>query len=122
MRYTLGTDNPKVFVERMSQAIDSFSRMGYNTVVVKNTWIDSKNPYKGINTVVAAPNGLKFEVQYHTKESFEIKEKMHGPYEKTRVMKDKRSKEYLEIEDEMFNLSDSLTVPDNIEEVKSYGK
>lgn len=122
LRYTLGTDNPRMLIKKMNQAFDSFSKLGYNTVVLKNTWVDHNNPYKGINSVVVAPNGQKFEVQYHTKESFEIKERMHGLYEKARRIDDKNSEQYLALQDEMIEMSKALTIPDGIERIESYGK
>ena len=97
--------------------------MGYNTTVLKNTWNSIENPYRGINTTVVAPNGQKFEVQYHTKESFDLKNgEMHELYEKARVIEDDESEEALVLRKEMFRLSKTLTTPKDIERVKSYGK
>ena len=122
IRYTLGTNNPDDLVERMNAAIDELSEMDYNTIRLKNTWNSTLDPYKGINTTVVAPNGQKFEVQYHTKESFEMKEKMHELYEKQRLINDEFSDEYIKLSDEMFRLSNGLQPPKDIERVKSYGK
>ena len=122
VRYTLGTDDAGVLVKGMENAIDELSKLGYNTVTVKNSWEDPLNPYKGINTTVIAPNGQKFEIQYHTKESFEVKEKMHALYEKQRMIEDQFSNEYMKLSDEMFELSNQLSKPSEIERVKSYGK
>ena len=44
---------------------------------------------------------------------------MRGLYEQARVLK-RDSKEYLEIEDKMFELSDKLHVPDNIDDIENY--
>lgn len=121
IRYTYGA-NVDTLVEKTLGSIESLSDMGYNTVKVKNSWLDAKNPYNGINTTVQAPNGQKFEIQYHTQESFDLKNgEMHELYEKQRVISDKKSEEYLELQDEMFALSDKLKVPDRISEVKKYG-
>lgn len=118
IRYTLGSENPDILVERMSVAIAELNEMGYNTIALKNTWNNPKNPYKGINTIVAAPNGQKFEIQYHTRESFETKEKMHKLYEDWRKLEDKTSKEAIKLSKEMTTLSKKLSVPKNIEKVK----
>lgn len=122
VRYTLGTDDAGALVKGMENAIDELSKLGYNTIAVKNSWEDPLNPYKGINTTVIAPNGQKFEIQYHTKESFEVKEKMHALYEKQRMIEDQFSNEYIKLSDEMFELSNRLSEPSEIERVKSYGK
>jgi hypothetical protein len=93
--------------------------LGYNTVKVKNSWLDKDNPYNGINTIIQAPNGQKFELQYHTPESFGLKNgKLHELYEKQRVITDKDSEEYIDLTDKMFELSDKLAMPINIERVK----
>lgn len=122
VRYTLGTDDAGALVKGMENAIDELSKLGYNTIAVKNSWEDPLNPYKGINTTVIAPNGQKFEIQYHTKASFEVKEKMHALYEKQRMIEDQFSNEYIKLSDEMFELSNRLSEPSEIERVKSYGK
>ena len=47
---------------------------------------------------------------------------LHNLYEKQRLIEDRFSEEYLKLDDEMFELSDNLKVPDRIEKVKSYGR
>jgi hypothetical protein len=49
----------------------------------QNTWEDDQ--YKGINSRWREPeSGLLFEVQFHTRASFEAKQKTHGAYERIR--------------------------------------
>lgn len=121
IRYTYGTDSTSLADKTLS-CIDNLENMEYNTVKVKNSWLDKNNPYNGINTTVKAPNGQKFEIQYHTQESFDLKNgKMHELYEKQRVITDKRSVEYIRLQDEMFDLSDALRKPKDVERVKSHG-
>ena len=55
----------------------------------------------GYNTTVIAPNGQKFEVQYHTKESYDTKEQIHKLYEDWRVIEDKTSEEAIMLSKEM---------------------
>ena len=99
--------------------VDEFNKLGYNKIKVKNSWLDDNNPYKGVNTTVQSPNGQKFEVQYHTSESFALKNgKMHELYEKQRGIKNKHSSEYLALKKEMFELSKSLNIPKDIERIK----
>lgn len=117
VRYTL-TASSKTLADKTLNSIDAFARSGYNTVEVKNTWLNSMNPYKGINTTVTAPNGQKFEMQYHTPESFELKNgEMHKLYEQWRLLSsgDPARKP---LETEMQRLSASLKRPDGIERVK----
>lgn len=118
LRYTYGTTTDKL-ADKTIKSIDMYSELGYNTVKVKNSWLDNTNPYNGINTIVQAPNGQKFELQYHTKESFALKNgELHKLYEKQRVIENKESEEYIDLRNKMFELSDKLTIPNNVERVK----
>lgn len=118
IRYTYTGDSTKIASKTLG-SIELNQNMGYNTIEVKNSWIDKMNPYNGINTTIQAPNGQKFELQYHTPESFTLKNgKMHDLYEKQRLIKDETSKEYIQLTEEMFELSDTLTVPEGIDGVK----
>ena len=116
IRYTY-TSKPEDIVGKTQKAIDIGSKQGYNTIEVKNYWLDKNNPYNGINTTVQASNGQKFEVQYHTDESYKIKEKMHKDYEKWRLM-DKSSYEAKELRKNMFKQSADMKEPYKIEEVR----
>lgn len=119
VRYTYA-DLPETMTGKAQGSIEILREQGYNTVEIKNYWLDKNNPYNGVNTTVKAPSGQKFELQYHTKESYAIKEgKMHELYEKQRVLTDISSKEYIELEDMMFKLSDSMEIPKWIERIKN---
>lgn len=109
------------YVKKVSKIIEIYTDSGYNTIEVKNYWLDSQNPYNGVNTTVRSPSGQAFELQYHTPESFKVKNgKMHELYKKQRSIKNVNSKEYIELGDWMFELSDSMNVPKGIEKVKSH--
>lgn len=117
VRYTF-TANTDELTLKTQEAMYSFEQTGYNTIVVKNTWVREDSPYKGINTTLVAPNGQEFELQYHTPESFELKNgKLHELYEKQRILKNPMSKEYIQLQNQMVDLSDALTVPVNVQEV-----
>ena len=100
IRYTYGADVNNL-VDKTLSCIDDMKNMDYNTVKVKNFWLDKSNPYNGINTTVQVPNGQKFEIQYHTKESYIVKDKMHKDYEVWRQM-DKTTKEAQQLRKEML--------------------
>ena len=56
----------------------------YRMVYSKNHWCDDPE-YKGINTRWVTPEGQRFEVQFHTAESYHAKEEVtHGSYERLR--------------------------------------
>ena len=49
-----------------------------------NRWLDDQS-YKGINSQWRAADGGRFELQFHTRESFYAKETLtHSPYERLR--------------------------------------
>lgn len=117
LRYTYIGSNNKL-TEKTLYNIQDMKQKGYETIKIKNTWNDKNNPYKGINTIVKDKDGFKFEVQYHTQESFNLKNnEMHELYEKARVL-EKNSEEYLNLSKQMFDMSEKLHIPKDIEKVK----
>lgn len=89
---------------------------GFEIVKVKNTWLID-GPYKGVNTVIKK-YGISFEMQYHTQESFDLKNgPLHELYEKRRLPSTTKAEKY-KLDNEMLELSKSLKVPKNIERVK----
>lgn len=107
--------------KKVIKVIEIYEYSGYNTVEIKNYWLDGQNPYNGINTKLRSPKGQAFELQYHTPESFEIKNgKMHDLYERQRLIKEVSSRDYIELGDQMFELSDSMEIPIGIEKVKDH--
>ncbi|MEL7571314.1 MAG: head morphogenesis protein, partial [Eubacteriaceae bacterium] len=93
---------------------------GYTTINIYNTWNYEFYPYKGINTVVKTPDGIVFELQYHTPESYKLKNgELHKLYEKQRLLEDTSSDEYIELNNKMIELSNILTKPIGIERIIS---
>lgn len=117
LRYTY-TAEAVSYVDKTLNSIDLLARKGYNTVEVKNYWLDKNNPYNGVNTTLRTTGAQAFEVQYHTQESFEVKNgKMHTLYEKWRVLPSDSS-ERITLENEMAKLSRSMVPPPGVERVK----
>jgi hypothetical protein len=57
---------------------------GFKLYQLKNSWSDDQ--YKGINTQWIEPDtGQRFEVQFHTRISFEAKQLTHKAYERLRI-------------------------------------
>ena len=57
---------------------------GFELDKLKNSWSDEQ--YKGINSQWIEPDtGQRFEVQFHTRISFEAKQLTHGAYERLRT-------------------------------------
>lgn len=87
---------------------------GYKTIVVKNTW-KNDSAYKGVNTFIQNEDGDVFEMQYHTQQSFDVKNGLlHKLYEKFRDPKTPiHEKDKLLLE--MRKLSSKIKVPEGIE-------
>lgn len=109
-------------VENMVKDVNAFiaelDKRGYTVSAVKNYWINPSNPYNGINANFITPKNYEFELQFHTKESFDLKNgPLHEVYEKFRVL-DPLSPEAAKLKNEMDQLSKSLERPQNIDKVK----
>lgn len=87
---------------------------GYKTIVVKNTW-KNDSVYKGVNTFIQNEDGDVFEMQYHTQQSFDVKNGLlHKLYEKFRDPKTSiHEKEKLLLE--MRKLSSKIKVPEGVD-------
>ncbi|MEG9531395.1 minor capsid protein [Mannheimia indoligenes] len=119
IRYTAILDEQR-FVEQYQKMQKDLEKQGYSTIIVKNTW-KSNSAYKGINTFVSTfieKNNIIFELQYHTKQSFELKNgKLHELYEKFRDLNIPLAQKS-EILLEMQKLSANLKEPKNIDLIK----
>ena len=87
---------------------------GYKTIIVKNTW-KNDSAYKGVNTFIQNEDGDVFEMQYHTQQSFDVKNGLlHKLYEQFRNPKTPfHEKEKLLLE--MRKLSSKIKAPKGIE-------
>jgi len=86
LRFTvvIDTEDPKVFKGHMFNINLALNQLGITpTEWGKNTFC-ADNFYKGIN-VVYQFNGISFEMQFHTPESYQLKEDIHDDYERFRL-------------------------------------
>nr|DAD97458.1 MAG TPA: minor capsid protein [Siphoviridae sp. ctQGT6] len=115
LRYTTIFD-PDTFTKEYLKMKRKLIAEGYQVVKVKNTWLID-GPYKGVNTVIEK-DGIIFEMQYHTQESFDLKNgPLHELYEKYRDTSTS-DRERMKLFKEMLDLSNELEIPKNIERVK----
>ncbi len=64
--------------------LERLEEKGFELHTLKNSW--SHDQYKGINTQWIEPDtGQRFEVQFHTRVSFEAKQLTHDAYERLRT-------------------------------------
>jgi hypothetical protein len=82
LRFTLQHDAAR-YTQGVMSDIVRISEQGFRLDILKNSW--SGEQYKGINSQWIEPDsGQRFEVQFHTRISFEAKEITHEAYERLR--------------------------------------
>jgi hypothetical protein len=85
LRYTLQVrdEPPGAHADAIRTAFGELERAGHRVQRVKNYWPRGDN-YSGVNSVLVAPDGLLWELQFHTPESFRLKQETHDLYEEMR--------------------------------------
>lgn len=116
IRYTY-QDQALTLVSSYKEITRALEAKGYEATVVKNFWINKGNPYNGINCTFKTPDGQKFEIQFHTPESYQIKDRTHKDYEKWRVL-NANSPEAVALRKKMTEQSRGMEIPAYIEEVR----
>jgi hypothetical protein len=82
IRYTFQYDEVR-YTKSVRADIARLEDRGFELDKLKNFWFDEQ--YKGINSQwVEHGTGQRFEVQFHTRISFEAKQLTHGAYERLR--------------------------------------
>jgi hypothetical protein len=83
IRYTFQYQEAR-YTQGVLADISRLKDEGYDLGKLKNSW--SHDQYKGINSQWIEPDtGQRFEVQFHTRISFEAKQLTHGAYERLRT-------------------------------------
>lgn len=114
------------FTKKVLDAMSFLEKQKYTAVAVKNTFVKKDAAYRGINTNWRAGNGVKWELQFHTQESFDLKDKVtHKPYEAFRNLDSKvkdqnGTREYLG--GWMKNQARKVGTPDNLEDIGPRGQ
>lgn len=99
---------------------ERFEACGYEMYYSKNSWADPE--YKGINTRWVTPEGQRFEVQFHTPESFHAKHEVtHRAYERLRNPSTSDT-ERRELSDFQREVSSWIPVPGRVTEIPDYKK
>ena len=83
IRYTFQYRETR-YTEGVWTDLERLKENGFELKMLKNSW--SNDQYKGINTQWIEPDtGQRFEVQFHTRISFEAKQLTHDAYEQLRT-------------------------------------
>jgi hypothetical protein len=95
-----------------------FEAFGYEMIYSKNYWNDPE--YKGINTRWITPDGNRFEVQFHTRESYHAKQEVtHDAYERIRNPLTSRA-ERTELKSFQSEVTSWIPIPDGAEDIPDY--
>ena len=117
IRYTFIFDPPH-YVASVSAAEQKLAADGYQLQLRKPSWDDPD--YKGVNSRWLDPGtGARFEVQFHTPESWEAKQLTHGIYEKLadpRTPAEQRSR----LDDEQRRITARITIPEGATGIAHY--
>src|SRR5579859_7423563 len=83
IRYTFQYREAR-YTQGVWRDLERFKENGFELRTLKNSWSDDQ--YKGVNTQWVEPDtGQRFEVQFHTRISFEAKQLTHKAYERLRI-------------------------------------
>lgn len=105
------------YVESFNKLKGSLEKLGYEMVEVENSIYKEGKDYRGLNTLVESPRGYVFELQFHTPQSWEIKEENHKDYEVSRRLSTSEEKREL-LKDRMKDRSMAVKTPKGAETIK----
>lgn len=102
VRYT-AVSKTKDYIKNKDKILKDLEKKGFTVFKEKNTWL--RNGYKGINVKLISPDNVKFELQFHTEQSLEAKEKVHKYYEEQRLPSttEERKRDLSVIMNQIFN-------------------
>jgi hypothetical protein len=116
LRYTMTFDAP-VFTVGVRDAMNTMTQEGYKLVRMTNTFEEGAS-YKGINATYKTNDGQFFELQFHTPESFAMKQDVnHGLYEQQRVLP-RSDPQWRALDQQMIENSRAVPVPPGAETIK----
>ena len=118
LRYTVIIPE-ETYVAGFEAMIGRLEDAGYRVVAVKNSW-GNPSGYRGINTVIESPTGQRFELQFHTADSFQAKTETHVLYEEQRRA-DTTPARRDELQREMDRRFDQVPVPPDAPDVRAVG-
>lgn len=98
LRFT-ATTTPSQLIKMQDDVLHALEADGHQVTKLKNTW-NPREAYNGINVQLRAKDGTPYELQFHTPESFDMKQVVNHPfYEESRktATSDERRAELLDI-------------------------
>jgi hypothetical protein len=111
LRYTM-TYPTETYSSGVRRTLSDLEKQGYQ-MRTKNYWKPG-DAYQGVNVAMRTPDDFPVELQFHTPESLDAKERMHGLYEQFREV-DVKPKRKRELWDQMVAVAGTIPVPPGIE-------
>ncbi len=117
IRYTLQYREAR-YTQGVWTDLERLEEKGFELHTLKNSW--SHDQYKGINTQWIEPDtGQRFEVQFHTRVSFEAKQLTHDAYERLRTKQADRF-EQMVLEAFQAKVTAEVPVPPGATDIPDY--
>jgi len=119
IRYTFQYQEAR-YTQGVLADIARLKDQGFGLDKLKNSWSDEQ--YKGINSQWIEPDtGQRFEVQFHTRISFEAKQLTHGAYERLRTGQPDKF-EQMVLEAFQKKVTAEVSVPFGAESIPDYSE
>jgi len=123
LRYTYIIDDAD-YIAGIRRTMEEFARLGYKNGKFDAAWF-TRPDYKGVNINLVTPQGVKMELQFHTAQSYRVKQILNHPlYEEYRTLTKaqkigKRGKAILK---EMADNAATIDIPPFIEQLAELAK
>lgn len=118
LRYTMELPTEQ-YVEGANSTLEKIRAQGWEIKELENSWTPG-DPYSGLHAIVNIPDGINFELQFHTPQSYHTKDVMnHAKYERFRDP-DTPLEEKQDLYEEMAQTWDEVPVPEGVHEVGDY--
>jgi hypothetical protein len=117
VRYTLQYEDTE-YTSGVQADAARMKDQGFELIRLKNLWNDTE--YKGINSQWRdGESGQAFEMQFHTRESFEAKQITHKAYERLRNLQTTED-ESGELHDYQREVSSKIPIPIGAQDIPEY--
>jgi hypothetical protein len=118
IRYTFLYDEAR-YTRGIRADIARMEQQGFKLDKLKNSWSDDQ--YKGINSQWIEPDtGQRFEVQFHTRISFEAKQITHGAYQRLRAGQKPDKFEQMVLEAFQTKVTSEVPIPPGAVDIPDY--
>ncbi|MCP3463543.1 XopAD/skwp family type III secretion system effector [Bradyrhizobium sp. CCGUVB23] len=115
------------FIRAFKTAILAFDELGYTEVSTTN-WFRMRNPtFVGIKTVLATPEDYRFEVEFHTPDSYQAKIDNHDTYKQLDELRKQASGDALEqgkaeeLTQSVLAVCKEVAIPDGARNIPHWG-